>query len=365
MMKMAIVAVMVMKPLAADTIKLAAQVAAAEEAGASESVVAAGKAKLTAAKDAQAKRDRCHKVLGRRAALPPLSVNIPALEEALAAAEEAGVAIDILRKGQRKLDESRQVQLFRDAASSALTEAAAEATRRGSLHVDIKALQQAVEAAEAAGVGESALDDAQGSRHDLLALGSPRKLGAAKAQLQQAKQAQGYCKRCLDAMVRVMETAAAALLDADIDAMEAAILAAEMAGVEEDEVAAAKVQLEEVQEVQGARDDAASGLAEAMQAAEEDPTPADLDNLKEALKRAEGAGVDMEVVKAGRSKLGAELFRRGAMGGRRSSRARESRISAAGAVNAMWGPGAKDGGGSGSPPRRSSMQLPRRPSNLA
>ena len=86
------------------------------------------------------------------------------------------------------------------------------------------------------------------------------------------------------------------------------------------------------------------------------------------LQVAEAAGVDMEAVTEGKKKLGAEMFRRGALGGRRSSKAAGPRISAADAVQAMWGGAAADGAaaawGDSPPPRRSSMQLPKPPSNL-
>ena len=78
-----------MKPLAADTGKLSAAVTAAEASGASDEVVATAKAKLAAAQQAQSKRDKATKVLRARSAVAPLAVNIPALMDAMAVAEES------------------------------------------------------------------------------------------------------------------------------------------------------------------------------------------------------------------------------------------------------------------------------------
>ena len=141
-----------------DVLNAQELLATATETGVSADKIQQAQALLTAATEAQAKRDVAAAILAAAISPAPLLVDVLAADAAVAAATEAGVEKERVDAARGLAAAAKAAQDRRDAADIALAAAIAFAP----LEVDVPKAEACVEEAEAAGVSTRTVDTSSG-----------------------------------------------------------------------------------------------------------------------------------------------------------------------------------------------------------
>jgi len=254
---------MALDVLDVDVPSAKAEVAEAEAANASRSLIERAKQHYRRARADQKRRDAAAAALAAVVAAPPLDMDVAAAEAAAAVAEAAGVSAAAMGSARERIDTAAQAQQLRDVAAAALT----AATAVPPLELDVAAAEAAAAAAESAGVSA-------------LLVGEARQLAGVASQKQGRRDA---AAAALAAVVAVLP------LDIDVAAAEAAAEEAEAAGVSAAAMASARVLMKDAEERQHLRTRAEEALAIAL---DKPLLEVDQEEVNSAIIVATGAGVD-------------------------------------------------------------------------
>jgi hypothetical protein len=263
---------MALDVLDVDVPSAKAEVAEAEAANASRSLIERAKQHYRRARADQKRRDAAAAALAAVVAAPPLDMDVAAAEAAAAVAEAAGVSAAAMGSARERIDTAAQAQQLRDVAAAALT----AATAVPPLELDVAAAEAAAAAAESAGVST-------------LLVGEARQLAGVASQKQARRDA---------AAAALAAVVAAPPLDMDVAAAEVAAEEAEAAGVSAAAMASARMLMKDAEEKQHLRTRAEEALAIAL---DKPLLEVDQEEVNSAIIVATGAGVDkVRLADAGR-----------------------------------------------------------------